>query len=254
MSESVVKSARRVFEVLEMFDRERRPLSLKAICTAFAYAPSSGAALLKSLLALGYLDYDRATRSYFPTMRIAFLGQWVQDALFGKGEVLRLMAHLHAATGETIMLATQSDLHAQYIHTVHSGEPLQVAVPPGTLRPLATSGMGWLLLSCRSDADIEKLCRRIDIEAGQRVDRAALRRNVAAARRNGYVFSKHSVRRGTGIIAMLLPDGAFARSFAIGVAGSVRQLERKQAAILEAMRRGFREFLPPAQKTKRKNA
>jgi IclR family transcriptional regulator, KDG regulon repressor len=253
MSDSVVKSARRVFEVLEMFDRERRSLSLKDVCAAFAYAPSSGAALLKSLVTLGYLDYDRTTRSYFPTMRIAFLGQWVQDALFGDGEALRLMAHLHAITGETIMLATQSDLYAQYIHAVHAGEPLQVAVSPGTLRPLASSGMGWLLLSCRSDADIEKMCRRIDIEDGKRVDRAALKRNIAAARRNGYVFSRHTVRRGTGIIAMLLPEGTFDRTFAIGIAGSVSQLERKQAAILDAMRRGIREFLP-AQKAKHRNA
>ena len=83
MSAGVVKSARRVFEVLELFDRERRPLSLKEMCAALRLAPSSGAALLKSLVALGYLDYDRGTRSYFPTMRIAFLGQWVDEALFG---------------------------------------------------------------------------------------------------------------------------------------------------------------------------
>jgi IclR family transcriptional regulator, KDG regulon repressor len=252
VSRAVVKSARRVFDVLELFDRERRPLALKDVCDAFSFAPSSGAAILKSLVALGYLDYDRGTRSYFPTMRIALLGRWVEGALFGEGAILRLMEHLHAATGETAMLATQSDLSAQYVHAVHADEPLQAAVPPGTLRPLATSGMGWLLLSRRSGAEIEALCRRIDIESGKRVDRAALRRNIAAARRDGYVFSKHSVVRGTGIIAMLLPGAQFGRTFAIGVAGTVRALEAKQTAILAALRKGVAEFsAAPAQKAKR---
>ena len=239
MAGSTVKSVRRVFDVLELFGRARRPLSLKEVCHAFGYAPSSGAALMKSLVALGYLDYDRRTRSYFPTMRLAVLGQWIESALFGSGAILKLMKRLHKVTGETVMLATQSDLSAQYVHSVGGSEPLLAAVPVGTLRPLANSGMGWLLLSRHSESDIEKLCRRIDIETGKRVDRAALRRNIAAVRQDGYVFSRHTVRRGTGIIAMLLPETIQGRTVAVGVAGAVAQLERKQAAILTSLRRGI---------------
>ena len=239
MTRAAVKSVRRAFDVLELFGRERRPLSLKEVCRAFGYAPSSGAALMKSLVAVGYLDYDRRTRSYFPTMRLAVLGQWIEGALFGGGAILKLMKQLHRATGETVMLATQSDLSAQYVHSVGGAEPLLAAVPVGTLRPLANSGMGWLLLSRHTEADIEKLCRRIDIETGKRVDRAALRRNIAAVRQGGYVFSRHTVRRGTGIIAMLLPETIQGRTVAVGVAGAVAQLERKQAAILASLRRGI---------------
>ena len=235
----IVKSAERAVAVFELFERRRRPLSLDAVRKALGYPLSSTAALLKSLVALGYLDYDRRTRSYFPTMRLAGLGHWIEGALFGDGKVLKLMRRLHRATGETVMLATQSDLSAQYVHAVQGGEPLGAAVPVGTLRPLANSGMGWLLLSRHAEADIEKLCRRIDIETGKRVDRAALKRNIAAVRRDGYVFSRHTVRRGTGIIAMLLPERVLGRTFAIGVAGSVAALERKQAAILVSLRRGM---------------
>ena len=74
MDRDAVKSARRAFEILELFDRERRPLALKDILEALGYPASSGSALLKSLVALGYLDYDRDRRTYFPTMRISALG------------------------------------------------------------------------------------------------------------------------------------------------------------------------------------
>ena len=245
VSAGVVKSARRVLELFELFARERRALSLKDVCAALGCAPSSGTAILKSLVALGYLEYDRRTRSYFPTMRLALVGQWVPGALFGDGRVLRLMQRLHRATGESVLLATQSDLDAQYVHAVHDGDPLQAAVPPGTLRPLTASGVGWLLLAGQDAAEIERLCRRIEIATARRIDRAALRRNLAAVRRDGHVFSRHTVRRGVGIIAMLLPERVLGRTFAIGVAGNVARLEAKEADILKALRKGCAPFSHP---------
>lgn len=242
MSQAIIKSAGRVFEVLEAFDSERRPLSLKEIRARFRYPASSGSGILKSLVTLGYL-YDRATRTYFPTMRLALVGQWLPRALFGDGAILRrLMEGLHRRTGETVLLATQSDLHVQYVHAVHSGEPLRIAVPAGTLRPLATSGTRWLLLSRRADDEIEELMRRVEVGSGRKVDRALLRRNIAAARRDGYVFSKHNVSRGAGIIAMLLPSGAFGRVYAVGVGGAVANLEKREKPIVAALRRGIQRF------------
>ncbi len=88
MPSSVIKSARRVFEVLEYFDDVRRPASLHDIVSHFGYPLSSGYSLLKSIVAMGYLDYDKASRTYMPTMRVATLGHWVQDALFGDNRIL----------------------------------------------------------------------------------------------------------------------------------------------------------------------
>src|ERR1700728_1826638 len=131
MSESTIKSARRVFEIFEYFDRERRPLSLKDISKRLDYPASSGSVLLKSLVALGYLDYDQTSRTYFPTMRIAALGSWVHGSLFGEGDITKLMEHLHRVTDETIILGSRSGLFAQYIHVLNSGQPLHFAVAPG---------------------------------------------------------------------------------------------------------------------------
>ena len=56
MADAAIKSARRVFEIMEFFDHERRPLGLKTICDTLGYPVSSGAAMLKSLVTLGYLE------------------------------------------------------------------------------------------------------------------------------------------------------------------------------------------------------
>ena len=233
MAEGAVKSAQRALEILEVFARQRRPLALKEILDELGYPTSSGSALMKSLVALGYLDYDRERRTYFPTMRIAVLGAWVPDALFGEGQLLPALEDLHRKTGETVVLAVQSDLHAQYVHLIHSSEPLQFRAPPGTLRPLARSGMGLVLLSAKSDAEIERLRRRINASGdGAMQSREDLMARVNEVRARGYAFSKNSISPGLGIIGAALPKGPFGRVAAVGVAGRVPRLEEKQDAIV----------------------
>lgn len=243
MPDSAVKSARRAFEILEAFDRHRRPLALKELLDDLGYPASSGSALMKSLAAMGYLDYDRERRTYFPTMRIARLGSWVPDALFGEGRLLAVLEELHRVTGETVVLAAQSDLHAQYIHLIHSDEPLQFRALPGTRRPLARSGMGWVLLSAKSDADIERLRRRINAEEkGSALSREELMARVNEVRARGYAFSKHTVSEGLGIIGAALPKGPFGRVFAVGAAGYVSRLERKEQQIVSELKAAVRRL------------
>lgn len=237
MAESAVKSAKRAFEILEAFNRRRRPLALKELLEELGYPASSGSALMKSLVALGYLDYDGDRRTYFPTMRIAALGSWVPGVLFGDGRLLPELEELHRETGETVILAVQSDLHAQYIHVLPAPEPLLLRVPPGTRRPLAQSGLGLVLLSAKRDPEIERLRRRINAAAGAEADltREDLMARVNEVRSRGYAFSRHAISPGVGIIGAALPNGPFGRVFAVGVAGQVPRLERKEEEIVAAL-------------------
>lgn len=236
MADSAVKSARRALEILEVFARHRRPLALKEVLEELGYPTSSGSALMKSLVALGYLDYDRERRTYFPTMRIHVLGNWVPGVLFGDGPLLSGLEDLHAKTGQTVVLAVQSDLHAQYVHVLPSREPLQLKAPPGTLRPLARSGMGLVLLSAKSDAEVERLRRRINASGDDIAQtREELMQRVNEVRARGYAFSRNTISPGIGILGAALPKGPFGRTFAVGVAGRVPELEENRDEIVGAL-------------------
>lgn len=236
MAEDAVKSAKRALEILELFSRHRHPLALKEVLEELGYPTSSGSALMKSLVALGYLDYDRERRTYFPTMRIAALGAWVPAALFGDGPLLPALEDLHRRLDETVVLAVQSDLHAQYVHLIHSADALQFRAPPGTRRPLARSGLGLVLLSGKTDAEIERLRRRINASGeGATQSREDLMARVNEVRARGYAFSKNSISPGLGIIGAALPKGPFGRMFAVGVAGRVERLEAKRDTIVEEL-------------------
>lgn len=237
LADGGVKSAQRALEILEVFARQRRPLALKEVLDELGYPASSGSALMKSLVIQGYLDYDRERRTYFPTMRLTKLGDWVPGVLFGDGPLLGTLEDLRRRTDLTVILAVQSDLHAQYVHVLHATEPTLHRVPPGTLRPLARSGLGLVLLSAKRDGEIERLRRRINA-AGDDVGqtREDLMGRVNEVRARGYAFSRNTISPGVGILGAALPNGPFGRTFAVGVAGRVSDLEEKRDLIVDDLR------------------
>ena len=99
-----VKSARRVLEILERFEAEKRPLGVSEIAQVLGYPLSSTSMLLNTLARLGYLNLDPASRKFAPTMSVAMLGDWIAEAIglnfagLGGGLVL-------ATVGAVILLA-----------------------------------------------------------------------------------------------------------------------------------------------------
>ena len=163
IASSTIKTAKRIFEVLEYFEDVKRPISLKEVSTKCNYPTSSAAALLKSMVTLGYLFYDSYNRTYLPTMRIAQMGEWLNTGLFGDSAILALVDYVHQELDELVNISTQSDLHAQYIHCLQTSKRLRFDVKPGEVRPLAISGVGRTLLSGHTDVEIERLLRRINV-------------------------------------------------------------------------------------------
>src|ERR1035437_10867635 len=91
MERNVVKSAARVLQILEFFDEVKRPTSVAEVAEHHGWPHSSSSVLMRSLVALGYLHYDPSERSYFPSTRVALLGDWIQDNRFKDGQLMRLM-------------------------------------------------------------------------------------------------------------------------------------------------------------------
>ena len=233
-----IKSAQRVFEVLELFQTQRSPLRLQDICNQLGYPASSASALLKSIVALGYLRYDKSARTYMPTMKIIDLGSWVQSAIFGDSSLMRAMQELSARFGETVTLAMQSDLHAQYVYLLPSRLPIWYLLPIGTLRTLTTSGGGLLMLAAKGNVEIRKIYKHIEFHRldPARPSLADVMEQVEECRRQGWFFSKHRIESGAGGISVLLEDPPFGRGYALGVHGPVERLEANEVEIVQALR------------------
>lgn len=234
---SVVKSVGRVFEVLEAFNEVRKPMLAIEIAKRLSYPASSTAALLKSMVKLGYLSFDRRDRRYFPTIRIAIISEYLHGALFGHGNLMALMGDLHSLIGETIILGVRKDLEAQYVHIIPGIYPIMLNVPPGTVRPLHRSGMGWALLSQCEDAEIRTLVDRVNATGREKpVDYRKLMAILKEVRRLGYSRSYGTYVEGSGLIAMNLPGTPHDRQVAVGAGGPVDRLQSREREIVRLMR------------------
>jgi len=235
---STVKSATRVIEVLEFFRDHREPRSLKQLTEALGYPQSSTTVLLKSLVALGYINYDRLRRVYFPTLRVASLGDWISQALRGQGRLLEAMRDVHNGTGETVSIAVQNDVYMQYIRVIQSSHPLRFYTEEGSMRPLVQSSLGWLLMSTRPDQEVERLVRRANIaiaRPGDRVKVNEMVERVAALRGQATVYAENIPLLGGATLCTLLPVTIHDQPVAFGLGGAlerVRPMRPRYATLL----------------------
>lgn len=93
-SGTAIKSARRVLEVFEFFASRQEAATVMDVARELGYPQSSTSTLLKSLLKVGYMSYDRHSRRYMPTLRIVLLGTWLQQTMYSEGNLKIGRAHV----------------------------------------------------------------------------------------------------------------------------------------------------------------
>ncbi len=251
MQSAQVKSAMRVVEILEYFSRVRQPMAMSDIANALQYPQSSATVLLKTLVSLGYLNFDRKSKVYFPTPKVTSLGEWVPGFLFGSSKIVEAMHDLHAETGETVAINTNNDIYIQYVKILQSVHALRFHVEEGTLRPLTQSGVGWLLLSTMEDGKIDNIVRRANIatEKASRVTLTEIMEKVRDIRKKGYCWAENIPFVGGGTICVLLPVTIQNQPVALGLGGARERIRDNHDRYLAALRRAARSVEAKGQAT-----
>jgi len=247
MNASQVKSATRAIEILEFFRNVREPRAMSDISTTLGYPPSSTTVLLKTLIALGYLNFDRSKRLYFPTPKVTALGDWIPRALFGSSRVLETMRDVHAATGETVSIGTKNDVYLQYVQIIQSVHALRFHVDEGTLRPLTQSALGWLLMSTMNDEKLDNIIRRANIateKASDRVKVTDMIKRLRQIRGKGYCSAENVPFLGGGTICVLLPVTIQNQPVVLGLGGANERIRQNHDRYLTVLQRAARSMRP----------
>jgi DNA-binding IclR family transcriptional regulator len=246
---TLVKSAGRVLQILELFDEIQREARVSEIAERLGFPQSSTSVLLKSLVRLGYLDYDADSRTFLPSPRVALLGAWLDKGPVRDGSLVRMLEHLSERTGGTVILAARNAIFSQYVHVLQARTAMRFHVPPGTRRLVVWSATGTALLAESSETEIGPLVRRTNAEAPS--DQApipvpAVLSNLARLRREGHFFSRGLVTPGAGSIAVPLPKriDRKGRPLAVAVSGLLDELERREAEIAATIHDAIARFLP----------
>ncbi len=219
---------------------------MSEIAIALGYPQSSATVLLKTLVTLGYLNFDRRERVYFPTPKVTALGDWVPNALFGSSRMLDALHDVHAATGESVSINTKNDIYIQYVQIIQSVHPLRFHVDEGALRPLTRSVVGWTLMSTMSDDRIDNIVRRANIASGKadRVSVTTMMERIQEIRKNGYGYVEDIPFLGGGTICVLLPMDIQNQSAVLGLGGARDRVRQNRDNYLKVLQRAVKSVRP----------
>ena len=243
MTASVVKSAGRVFEVLELFDAERQAMTATAIARALKYPASSTVALLKSIVNLGYLSHDPSERTYFPTIQLAAVSRWLEDSFFVEGHLLELMDELAAAAGDPVMLSWQSELAMQFVrvNAPDKGTARSQIGGPGARLPLFESVVGLTALTLKRDVEIAQLAERCQAQ-DSKVDLPAAMEQVRSFRSLGYGIGVDLHATGTSTVAWPLRHRRSSRCIVVSVSGATERIKAETRNIVQAGKTALKRF------------
>lgn len=235
---NTIKSAQRALEILECFRDRREPLNATTVAQTLEYPQSSTLLLLKTLAHLDYLTFDQQQKTYFPSPRVALLGDWIDDALFGGQHVIDATHRLNADFGETTYIATQKDLMVQYVYSLPGTHPLTLTITPGFRNPLFASSVGRAILSIKTNDEISMLMERFNDTFASRGEILAVDTVIDVldeVRTRGYAAVYDTILEGTGGIAIPVPSRMERNAYALGVGGPSQRIRKREHEIAGRM-------------------
>jgi len=238
-TDNVVKSVGRVLEVFELMREQRRPMTGTEIGRFLKFPKSSTNAILKSLVTLGYLSLDRRDLTYFPSLRLTQLGDWIPAAVLGSGRALNLIEDLHMETRETVTLSMQNDLSMQFLRVCTGTFPIALQVSEGFMAPLFGTGVGSALLAGKPDVEIDSLIERANAKIRRKRDRLdpeQVAEEVRTTREQGYAAAYNRLIPDSGAIAMALPQAQSDITLVVAVAGLNERMRANESRIVRLMR------------------
>jgi DNA-binding IclR family transcriptional regulator len=248
---TVSRSVDRVFQLMALFARCRRPLSATEIRETLGLPHSSAISLLGRLVELGYLEQNEESKRFFPSLRLSKLCHEVPDGIACGSLSARVVDAVHARVDETTTLSRLCDLSTLPVYvrtaTYHGAHH----VTPGCPLGLATQSVtGQTLLSLLSDEALDYFLQRSEYWAKRaRVavtqDAAQVTASVRRAREQGHLCAFNQFLPGVGVVAFALPQGAGSEPLAVSVAGPTEQIRANSEHILLAMHEEIGRFYEP---------
>jgi IclR family KDG regulon transcriptional repressor len=250
MGERSIKSAERTIALFELFSATEIPLTVSEIAAALDMPQSSATMLLRNLTSIGYLDYNRATRRYKPTIRILLLSSWMTRRFSETGKIAESLGRIHETTGEVVMLALQHAAKVQAILTRGTDRTgLQYAGPrrqnqgrimirSGLFASLTSSAMGRALLSLKADFEVRSWVRRANVEADDphhRVSESDLLPILETIRSKGYAETAGTQEPDLGAFAIAVASPMDATPLAVSVSLPIERMVAKREMILEQL-------------------
>jgi len=157
-----VKQINNLFSLMELFVREKRPLSVREIVDEFQWPRSSVFNIVTTLVDGGYLYQPIPRGGYYPSTKWMDLAQEVCDSQPLPKSVHELLVELAKETGETVLLAAPEGAEVVFLDVVESQQVIRFTASIGQRIPIHVTSAGQALLSLYNPSERAALLKRIN--------------------------------------------------------------------------------------------
>ena len=232
-----VKSGARVVDVLDLFRQLNRPSRAYEISEILNLAPSSTNDLLKTLVEVGYLDFDKKLKTYFPGIRAALFAQWLANV---HPDLPRLEAFAHKLreeSGENIVLFSHRQHQVQVISVTRGEVPPPSNIYEGANLPVFGTAAGCAVLMVKSPQELYEIARRTFRTKACSKAVVSMGDIVQKFKRRGYASSvREDIIPDNWAIAMPLPDLAGYKSIVVGLGGPIARVRDHEQELADLVR------------------
>jgi DNA-binding IclR family transcriptional regulator len=235
-----VKSAERVFQIMELFQIEKAQLSAKNISEKLFMPRSSTNVLIKTMLKKGYLGYDQNDYTYFPTTKIAQLSEWALEHFFNHQEELDAICDkLSKESNETVSITVRSGDEAQFVKVIPGIQAVTLKIYEGSKTSLFYSACGLALLSSLNTEQVCQLANRYNKRIGESdkpVDVTELLEKLLVISKRLVAIDYEGVIKDAGAVSIGIPEHVFGKFIAISVSGPAQRIKNKEIDIENSLK------------------
>jgi IclR family acetate operon transcriptional repressor len=159
-----VKTADRTLDLLELFAREQRPLSLSEMAELMDIPGSSAHGLIKTLQSRGYLYEINRKRGYFPTKKLLVIANSITCAIPLLDKLEPYLSQLRDETEETVVLAKQQGDLVVYLDVYEANQSVRFSPKSGELKHLHSTASGKTILASMPEHVREEFLSRLPLE------------------------------------------------------------------------------------------
>lgn len=238
-------SPERLLAIFEMFEKERRPLSLKELGELCRIPPSTCHNLVHMLLKHAFLYQTGQRKDLYPTRRLYDIGATILASDLILQRLMPVMEALREATHETVILGKRQKDRVVYLEVLEGPEVIRYSARPGDTKPLHSTCIGKSILSTLDEAEIRALFEEqppIHITQNTITDPGLLGEDLEQGRGRGF-FTTHG-ENVADVTALAVPISINNELFGLAVAGPshrvhasfdkvARALKEAEASLLE---------------------
>jgi len=230
---TATKSVLKALLLLERLAGGTRPWGVSELARGAALDKATVHRLLGTLVTAGYVRKAAIAGQYELTSRLAELAGTTQPQRSLMELALPFMRELADRTRETAYLAVLNGEEAVFLDKVEGTRAIRVHTPNGSRIPLHASSAAKALLAYQPAALVEHVLAHLaPVSPYTVVDAAALRRQLAAIRRQGFAIGEQEWREGVSGVAAPVRDASAHVSVALAVSGPTERLRRRELQAL----------------------